>query len=103
MADSTPSPYADAQAQADASTRAELQQLAATGVSGNATFNQAQQQGVQDRKAAIQKSLASAAFSGQGATPADAAPYMGMIGGAYDQRIGTTGDLGAAFRSANQI
>lgn len=102
MADTSPSaPYADAQAQVDASNRAALQQLAATGVSGNAAYQQQIQAGQQAKQQALQGVLKSAAFSGPAA--GDAAPYAGMVGQAFDQRLGTTGDLQAAFNSANSI
>ncbi len=107
-APSSPSPYADAQTAIDAANAATLSQLAAGNISGVNAGNTAVQAGQADKAAALQGLLRSAIMTGgpqaaptTGGGPSQAQALQGIVGGAYDQRIGTTGDLTAAFSQAN--
>ncbi len=107
-APASPSPYSDAQAAIDQANAATLAQLAAGNLSGTNAGTAAVQAGQADKAAALQGLLRSAIMTGgpqaaptAGGGPSQAAALQGIVGGAFDQRIGTTGDLTAAFNQAN--
>ncbi len=107
-APASPSPYTDAQGAIDQANAATLAQLAAGNLSGTNAGNAAVQAGQADKAAALQGLLRSAIMTGgpqaaptTGGGPSQAAALQGIVGGAFDQRIGTTGDLTAPFNQAN--
>lgn len=100
----------DVQAQIDKANAATLAQLAGSTQAGVNAGNAAQAAGQADKAKAVQGLLTSAIMGGTGApqqgvtsngAPNQAQALQGILGGAYDQRIGTTGDLTAAFQAAN--
>ncbi len=116
---SVPPAASDAQAQIDAANAATLAQLAGSNTAGVNAGNAAVAAGQADRAQAAHNLMVSAIMRGgpqatgnAGVTtpptggvvpvPNQQAALQNILGGAYDQRIGTTGDLTAAFNAANQ-